>query len=79
MTTSLAAPASATRRSGGPPRVLVAPVTVTPTKPLNPSHLKGLLWVDALYKATTLVAEVDYRYSLTTYNVTAQTLEGLSS
>src|SRR5438309_506109 len=59
---------------GGPTRVLVAPVTVTPTKPLTLSHIKGLLWVDALYKATTLVANVDYRYSLTTYNVTAQTL-----
>ncbi|GGQ71667.1 hypothetical protein [Couchioplanes azureus] len=56
------------------PRVLVAPVTVTPTKPLTPSHVKGLLWVDVLYRATALVADVDYRYSLTTYNVTAQTL-----
>ena len=54
--------------------VLIAPVTVTPTKPLNPSHIKGLLWVDALYKATTLVADVDFRYSLTTYNGTVQTL-----
>ncbi|MEV6602151.1 hypothetical protein AB0M36_35675 [Actinoplanes sp. NPDC051346] len=56
------------------PRVLIAPVTVTPTKPLTPSHVKGLLWVDVLYRATALVADVDYRYSVTTYNVTAQTL-----
>ncbi|WDZ83121.1 hypothetical protein [Micromonospora cathayae] len=60
--------------TGRVPRVLVAPVTVTPTKPLTPSHVKGLLWVDALYKATALVADVDLRYSLTTYNVTGQTL-----
>lgn len=58
----------------GRPRVLIAPVTVTPTKPLTPSHLKGLLWVDVMYRATGLVADVDYRYSVTSYNTTAQTL-----
>jgi hypothetical protein len=55
-------------------RVLIAPVTVTPTKALTPSHVKGLLWVDVMYRATALTAETTYRYSTTTYNVTAQTL-----
>ncbi|GAA5076425.1 hypothetical protein [Nocardia iowensis] len=58
----------------GRPRVLVAPVTITPTKPLTPSHLKGLLWTDVLYRATTLIADADYRYSPTAYHVTEQTL-----
>ncbi|QQQ80563.1 hypothetical protein IOD16_14745 [Saccharothrix sp. 6-C] len=52
--------------------MLVAPVTVTPTKPLTPSHLKGLLWTDVLVRATELVADVHYRYSTTTYHVTEQ-------
>lgn len=59
-----------------PPRknVLLAPVTVTPTKPLTPSHLKGLLWTDAMFRATAPLAEVTYRYSHTTYHVTEQTI-----
>ena len=55
-------------------RVLLAPVTVTPTKPLNPSHIKGLLWTDVMYKATRRLADVTYRYSHTTYHQTEQTL-----
>jgi hypothetical protein len=56
-------------------KVLIAPVTVTPTKALVASHLKGLLWVDVMYQATRLtVDDVIYRYSNTTYNTTAQTL-----
>ncbi|MFE0251247.1 hypothetical protein [Streptomyces sp. NPDC059010] len=59
-----------------PPRknVLLAPVTVTPTKPLTPSHLKGLLWTDVMFRATMPLAEVTYRYSHTTYHVTEQTV-----
>ncbi|WP_243793851.1 hypothetical protein [Saccharopolyspora gloriosae] len=59
-----------------PPRknVLLAPVTVTPTKPLTPSHLKGLLWTDVMFRATVPLAEVTYRYSHTTYHVTEQTV-----
>jgi hypothetical protein len=67
----------ATRTHGGAVernRVLIAPVTITPTKPLTVSHLKALLWLDAMYKATSRVADVTLRYSHTTYNVTAQTL-----
>ncbi|MFI6689984.1 hypothetical protein [Streptomyces sp. NPDC050485] len=56
------------------PRVLLAPITVTPSKPLTPSHLKGLLWTDAMYHATRPLAEVTYRYSHTTYHPTEQTL-----
>jgi hypothetical protein len=43
-------------------RVLVAPVTVGPTKPLVPSHLKVLLSVDVLLRATATVAEVTHVY-----------------
>jgi hypothetical protein len=55
-------------------RVLIAPVTVTPTKALTPSHLKGLLWLDVMYRSTSLAAETTYRYSNTAYNTTTQTL-----
>jgi hypothetical protein len=54
--------------------VLLAPITVTPTKPLTPSHLKGLLWTDVMYRATSRLADVSYRYSPTTYHPTEQTL-----
>jgi hypothetical protein len=57
-----------------PKNVLLAPVTVTPTKPLTPSHLKGLLWTDVMFRATVPLAEVTYRYSHTTYHVTEQTV-----
>ena len=60
--------------SGKRPRLLLAPVTITPSKPLTPSHLKGLLWADVLYRATAHLADVDYRYSPTTYHPTEQTL-----
>lgn len=55
-------------------RVLLAPVTVTPSKPLTPSHLKGLLWADVMHRATKLFADVTFRYSHTTYHLTEQTL-----
>lgn len=54
--------------------VLLAPVTITPTKPLTPSHLKGLLWTDVMFRATAPLAAVTYRYSHTTYHVTEQTV-----
>ncbi|HEY5835257.1 hypothetical protein [Streptomyces sp.] len=57
-----------------PGRVLLAPVTITPTKPLTPSHLKFLLWSDVMYRATALLTECAYRYSHTTYHLTEQTL-----
>lgn len=55
-------------------RVLLAPITITPSKPLTPSHLKGLLWADVMYRATGRLAEVSYRYSPSTYFLTEQTL-----
>jgi hypothetical protein len=54
--------------------VLVAPVTITPTKPLSPSHLKGLFWTDVLVRASGMLADVTYRYSHTTYHPCEQTL-----
>ena len=56
------------------PAVLIAPVTVTPAKPLTPSHLKGLLWTDVLVRATGLLADVTYRCSHTAYHPCEQTL-----
>ena len=55
-------------------RVLLAPVTVTPTKPLSPSHVKGLLWADVLFRATRLVSDIQFRYRPASYHVTEQTL-----
>ncbi|OAR22141.1 hypothetical protein A8W25_29605 [Streptomyces sp. ERV7] len=55
-------------------RVLLAPVTITPSKPLTPSHLKGLFWTDVMYRATACLSEVDYRFSHSTYHLTEQTL-----
>ncbi|MEO6504334.1 MAG: hypothetical protein ABIQ09_20800 [Jatrophihabitantaceae bacterium] len=43
-------------------RVLLAPVTVSPTKPLTPSHLKVLLSMDLLHRATASFAEVTHVY-----------------
>ncbi|MCX5150876.1 hypothetical protein OHB36_29675 [Streptomyces sp. NBC_00320] len=60
--------------STGPRRVLLAPVTATPTKALTPSHVKFLLWTDVMYRATALLADVTYRCSHTTYHPTEQTL-----
>lgn len=56
-------------------KVLLAPITVTPSKPLTPSHLKGLFWTDVMFRATAHLADVTYRYSHTTYHLTEQTLE----
>lgn len=71
-TTPVAAPAAGSRAAR--PRVLLAPVTVTPTKPLTPSHLKGLLWTDVMLRGTAGLADVTLRYSPTTYHLTEQTL-----
>jgi hypothetical protein len=56
-------------------RLLLAPIVVTPTKALTPSHLKGLLWLDVLFKSTSSVCDVTYLWNLRPYHVTAQTLE----
>ncbi|MEV8547077.1 hypothetical protein [Streptomyces sp. NPDC051572] len=38
--------------------LVVAPVTITPTKPLTPTHVKGLLWTDILVKASASLGRV---------------------
>lgn len=53
---------------------LLAPILVTPTKPMTPSHLKAFLWLDTLYKATALIHDVTYLHNRTTYDVAHQTL-----
>src|SRR3954471_14734317 len=55
--------------------LLLAPIVITPTKALTPSHVKGLLWLDVLWRSTALVGEVTSLWNLRPYNVTAQTLE----
>jgi hypothetical protein len=52
----------------------LAPVTITPTKPLTPSHVKGLLWLDVIWKATSELVETAYVWNSRTPNLSAQTL-----
>ena len=58
-----------------PPALRLAPLPVTPTKPLTLSHVKGLLWLDVLERATRLVRPVEYDANRTTYDVTWQTVD----
>jgi hypothetical protein len=76
MTTLDLAPVALTARTPLPvrPRVLVAPVTITPTKPLTPSHLKGLLWADVVHRATSWVADATHRSSHTVFHPCEQTV-----
>ncbi|MGP3966758.1 hypothetical protein [Streptomyces sp. 6N223] len=62
------------RPAAGRRKVLLAPVTITPAKPLTPSHLKGLLWTDVMFRATAALADVTYLYRPATYHLTEQTL-----
>ncbi len=55
-------------------KVLVAPIGVTATKPFMPSHLKGLLWVDVLQRATARFHEADLFYSHRAGYTSLQTL-----
>jgi hypothetical protein len=61
-------------RTGGLARLALAPVTITPTKPLTPSHVKGLLWLDVIRKATGELVETAYVWNSRTPNLSAQTL-----
>jgi len=54
--------------------LLLAPVTVTPTKPLLPTHVKGLLWVDVLHRATQMVCDVSFLWNARLPNLTGQTV-----
>jgi hypothetical protein len=71
-----AAPRRDTRPAANttPRSVLLAPIPVFPCKPLTPTHVKGLLWMDVMYRATAQLLGVTYRYSLTTYHPTVQNL-----
>src|SRR5215510_3753188 len=53
-------------------RVLLAPVTVSPTKPLTPTHLKYLLSLDMLRRATAEVAAVTVVYHHANYAGSSQ-------
>jgi hypothetical protein len=57
-----------------PREVVVAPVTITPTKPLTPTHVKGLLWTDVLVKATSLVAPTRLVWNPRLAHLTTQTV-----
>ncbi|WP_217239259.1 hypothetical protein [Streptomyces sp. AC555_RSS877] len=46
------------RTAAPPTELVVAPVTITPTKPLTPTHIKGLIWTDLIAKATAHVTGV---------------------
>ncbi|TCC34931.1 hypothetical protein [Kribbella sindirgiensis] len=59
---------------GGSGRLLIAPITITATKPLLPSHAKGLFWVDVAYRATRRVADVDYHWSSRLPHLAGQTV-----
>ncbi|MFD0689985.1 hypothetical protein [Actinomadura fibrosa] len=50
-------------RAGDGERLLLAPVTITPTKPVLPTHTKGFLWVDALYRGTRALGDVEYLWN----------------
>ncbi|MGH2954043.1 MAG: hypothetical protein ACRDK9_08490 [Solirubrobacterales bacterium] len=52
----------------------LAPVTITPTKPLTPSHVKGLLWLDVMRKGTSELVETAYVWNSRTPCLSAQTL-----
>jgi len=55
-------------------KILLAPVQATPTKPLTPTHIKGLVWLDTFYKATSRLHDVTYLSNRITYDTTAQTI-----
>ncbi|GAA1655197.1 hypothetical protein GCM10009733_060800 [Nonomuraea maheshkhaliensis] len=56
-------------------RLLLAPVTITATKPLLPTHVKGFLWVDTLFRSTRLVRDLEYYWNPRAANLTGQTIQ----
>ncbi|MEU0407419.1 hypothetical protein ABZ307_06250 [Streptomyces griseorubiginosus] len=52
--------------------LVVAPVTITPTKPLTPTHVKGLLWTDLVLKASARLTPVRLVWNNRAATVTAQ-------
>ena len=53
-------------------RILLAPNPITPTKPLTPSHLKALIWLDMTYRATSYLADVTFLVNRTTCDTAGQ-------
>ena len=53
--------------------VVVAPVTITPTKPLTPTHVKGLLWTDVLVRATSMLTPTRLVWNPRLAHLTTQT------
>ncbi|WP_433017872.1 hypothetical protein [Kribbella sp. CA-294648] len=53
---------------------LLAPVTVTPTMPLLPTHVKELLWVDVLHRSRRLVCDVTFHWNARLPNRTGRTV-----
>ena len=59
-------------RSWSVTELVVAPVTITPTKPLTPTHIKGLIWADVLVKASAHVRKVRLVWNNRMATITAQ-------
>ncbi|MET9385220.1 hypothetical protein ABZY09_30155 [Streptomyces sp. NPDC002928] len=59
---------SSVRRS----RVLLAPITVSPTKPLTPTHVKYLLSLDMIKRSTSALSDVDVAYHHAVYTGSRQ-------
>ncbi|MFD6268559.1 hypothetical protein [Nocardia asteroides] len=55
-------------------RILVAPVTITPTKPIVPSHVKAFLWADLLLKATAQTTNITCLWNPRTPNLSGQAI-----
>src|SRR5256885_8550320 len=69
---------NACNAEGGAPTMtdetlIVAPVTITPTKPLTPTHVKGLLWTDVLVKASGRIADTRLVWNPQLAHLTSQT------
>jgi hypothetical protein len=56
-------------------RLLLLPVTITATKPLLPTHVKGFLWLDALFRGTRLISNPEYHWGPRAPNMTGQTIQ----
>jgi hypothetical protein len=52
--------------------LVVAQVTITPTKPLTPTHIKGFIWTDVLAKASAHVTRVRLVWNNRMATITAQ-------
>ncbi|MEU2436638.1 hypothetical protein ABZ595_10590 [Streptomyces rubradiris] len=55
-----------------PEKILLAPVTVSPTKPLTPTHVKYLLSLDMIQRATSAFATVEMAYHHAVYSGSSQ-------